>query len=517
MTALTALARARAVESDTAQPVCTVRHVHVSQQPLVLVPLALAGEANAPLAAMAGHDPDAPELLIVAQPRNRDQRFAFAAALGTMITSYIEGFTGGAEVLPARPDTAGPRTRFPGAPQVWLPNRSGIGFARLLGRSTRFRRTEGEWAVDPAVPVLGRWLTYLTERAELPGSCLMLAATEALALHWASGQSPAEDLNLAALLGWIDPPPGLTGPEAAAAAEDPLTWPPAGPATDPGFDNEVLSPLIAACARAAGHPDARLSAEARLREALASQLTPTWGLMWRAIRLLRALPPGQRVTQRWDRDRDSFTAQVQYLRDVGLPQPRRDSAVTAARRLDWLERVQARYAVERALDDPLVMAEYRLTGQAFAGTVTSAQPARLDTSGPRRKLRPLITVATQDPVRIEPGTKLTSPSRPGQTAQVVSAAAGVPSAGRSGPAVGSAAVGGAATSFVLELSGGMGRSLTPAPGSVPEAGERVCYMEQAESWFAAGAFPSADETPWTHGGPPPAYVPTDEDATEAWS
>jgi hypothetical protein len=501
MSVLTALARARAVESETAQPLCTVRHVHISERPLVFVPLALAGEASAPLAAMVGRDQDAPAVLIVAQPRNRDQRFAFAAALGTVIAGHIEWFTAGAEVLPGtRPGIAEPRTRFPGAPQVWVPNRSGIGFARLLGRSTRFRRTQGEWAVGPAVPVLGRWLTYLTERAEVPGSCLMLAATEALSLHWASGQSPAEDLNLAALLGWIDPPPGLTGPEAAAAAEDPLTWPPAGPATDPGFDNEILSPLIAACARAAGDPQARPRAEARLREALASQLTPTWNLMWRAIGLLRALPPGERVAQRWDRDRDSFTAQVQYLRDVGLPQPRLDSAVTAARRLDWLERVQARYAVERALDDPLVMAEYRLTGEAFAGTVTAAEPARLDTSGPRRKLRPRITIVTQDPVRLEPGARLTSPTRPGQAARVISTTAG-----------------GSATELVLELSGGMGRSLTPAPGSVPEAGERICYMEQAQSWFAAGAFPSADETPWTHGGPPPAYVPTDEDAAEAWA
>jgi hypothetical protein len=507
MSALTALARARAAESGRAQPACTVRHVHVSDRPLVLVPLGLAGEASAPLAALVGEDPGLPRLLVVAQPRNRDQRFAFAAALARIVLGYVESFTRETESIPPRRGDAEPRERFTTAPQLWLPNRSGIGFAGLLGRSTRFRRTEGEWAVDPGVPVLGRWLTYLAERAETPGSCLTLAATEALSLHWASGQSPAEDQNLAALLAWIDPPRGRTGPEAAAGAEDPLTWPPAGPATDPGFDNEVLAPLIAAVDRAGEDPAALARAEARLREALSGQLTPTWGLMWRAVALLRGLPPGARVASRWDADRDSFTAYVRYLRDTGLPQPRWDSAVTAARRLDWLERRAASYAAERALDDPLVMAEYRITGEAFAGTISSAQPDRIVGVGRGRKLRPLVTVVTEDPVRLEPGVRLTSPARPGQTAEIVSVMPG-----------GAGTVTGLVTEVVLELSGGMGRSHTAPPGAVPEAGERVCFMVKAESWFGAGVFPAAEETPWTHGGPPrQAYVPADEDAAEAWS
>ena len=72
--------------------------------------------------------------------------------------------------------------------------------------------SSGGGASSPsAVPVLGRWLTWLAERAEVPGSCVLLAATRALALHWASGQSDVEDQNLATLLGWIDPPAGLTG------------------------------------------------------------------------------------------------------------------------------------------------------------------------------------------------------------------------------------------------------------------------------------------------------------------
>jgi hypothetical protein len=499
MSTLTSLARARAVDRGIAQPVCTVRHVHLSEHPLVLIPLALAGEASAPLAVLVGTELRSARLLVVSQPRNRDQRFAFAAELAEVVLAYLDGYE------PSWPGSE-PSERFGDAPQLIVPNAAGIGFLRLLGRSTRFRRSSGEYAVDPAVPVLGRWLTFCAERSEYPGSCLLLAATQALALHWASGQSPVEDLNLAALLGWIDPPPGMTGAQMAVAAEDPVASPPAGPATDPTFDNEVLAPLIAACGRQDAEPGTRRRAQSALETALTGQLNGTWKLVWRAVDLLRGLPPGDRVAGRWDSDVDAFLGYSEYLRDGGPPQPRRDSAIAAARRLNWLERVQASYAAQRALDDPLVLADYRLTGEAFGGEVITAEPGRLDATGKRRKLRPLVTVLTQDWLRVRPGAELISPARSAQSATVVSVTAR--------PAVDPLD---SAAEVVLELAGGMGRALTPVPGSVPEVGERLCYTTLTDSYQLRGSFPAREDTPWTHGGPPPEYVPDADDATEEWS
>jgi hypothetical protein len=521
MTTLTSLARAQAVATGMAQPVCTRRHVHLSGRPLVLVPLALAGEANAPLAALVGDDPQAGRLLVVSQPRNRDRRFAFAADLADIVVSYVESYYSSVQAVPGGRGQDD-RTRFADAPQLLVPNRACIGFVRMLGRSTRFRRPSGEYAVDPAVPVLGRWLSYFAERAEHPGSCLLLAATDAVALHWASGQSSVEDLNLATLMGWIDPPAGMTGAQAAAAGEDPVTWPPAGPVTDPIFDNEVLAQLIAACDRPDDDARARQRAEAALQAALMTQIAPTWRLMWRAIGLLRGLPEGGRVAARWDADKDSFTSYADWLRDDGPPQARRDAAVAAARRLSWLERSQASYAAQRALDDPLVMAEYRLAGEAFAGTVTAAEPGRLDSSGRRRKLRPLITVTTEDSPRIDAGAMLVSPARPSQQARVVSMTVTPPSprpaaAAGQGPAGLVSAPPLRRTEVVLELCSGMGRALTAEPGSVPEPGERLCYTTLTDSYQPVSSFPDREHTPWTHGGPPPEYVPADEDASEAWS
>jgi hypothetical protein len=512
VTVLTALARATAATAGRALPTKTVRHVHLSGRPLVLVAAQLAGEACAPLAVLVGDDREKPHLLAVYEPRDRAQRFEFAADLAAIMLPYIDGYAGEAGYDAS--DGTGYGTGdagqsehaepYPDAPQVLVPNLPTADFLRLLGRSTRFRRTEGAAAVPATVPLLGRWLSYFAERWEVTPSAPLLTLTAALADHWATGQSAAEDANLAALIGWIDPPDGMSGHVAARVAEDPVRCPPAGPVTDPTFDNEVLAPVLHAMHEAALTGDAARLGRARgaMDHALRSQLEPTWALMWRAVDLLAALPAAAHVEQRWLADRWSFTNQVAWIREGGAPQARRDGAVAAARRLARLEREQQRLAVERAYDDPLVMAEYRMTGEAFVGEVVEADQARVNADGGKRPvLRPLVTVATSDEVLFEPGAVLKSPARPGQQATVT----GVLPAGDG------------RTRVILELKGGMGRSLTPPPGSVPAAGEYVTYTTLRDDFQPPPKFPDIEDTPWTHGGPPPEYVADDEDAREDWS
>ncbi|MEV0155958.1 hypothetical protein AB0H57_19750 [Micromonospora sp. NPDC050686] len=483
MSTLRALAKAQALAAGVAQPVASVRHVHLSARPLVLVPLAMAGEAHAPLAALVGSAPGEAKLLVVPQPRNRDQRFRFVAELAGVVLPYLDSFRGVSEAVPVDRGRD-VRYRYVDAPQLLVPNPAGVTFLRLLGRSTRFRRPDGDYPVHPSVPLLGQWLTFFAERAEQPGSSALLAMTEALTLHWATGQSAVEDLHLPALLGWLDPPPGLTGAQAAARAEDPSVCPPAGPATDPDFDNRVLAPAMARYADAGDDAGARAAAYAELQRVLRDQLAPTWELMWRGVGLLAGLPAGARVAGRWDGDRDAFTGYAEHVDSGGGPQPRRDGAVAAARRLHRLERALTSYAVQRAYDDPLVMAEHRLAGEAFVGEVTLADPKRVDDTGKRPVLRPRIQVVTTEPVAVPVGAALWSPARPSQKAKVVFV---TPGDGK--------------TEVVLELSGGMGRGLTAPPGSVPEVGERLCWTTLSDAYLPAATFPDPDQTPWTHGGP----------------
>jgi hypothetical protein len=502
MSTLTALARVEAFVAGRAVPIATVRHVHLSDEPLVLVPLLLAGEAAAPLAALVGTDRARPELLVVEQPRNRDQRFAFLATLAERVVGYVETRRAGTETVePTRNREAW--ERYLDAPQIIVPNGGGIEALRLLGRSSRFRSAQGPYPVDPRVPVLGRYLTWFAEdRAPTPGSSVCLALTDALGAHWATGQSALEDQQLGTVVGWIDPPPGLTGAEAAAAVEDPERCPPAGPTTDPRFDSAVLGPLIVRQQKATadGDPDAARTAEAALREALFTQLRPTWDTMWHGIDLLRAIPAAAGDERRWMVDRGRFTEFSRQLDEGAPPQPRRDGAVAAAKRLSDLEAAQEAYDKQRALDDPLVLAQYRVTGEAFAGQVVAVDAERQDTSGRSPKPRPHVWIRTDDPVVLRPGAKVACSQRPGQRPVVIGA---VPD--------------GDGYVVELELIDGMGRRAVPEEGSVPEPGEYRCYATVlAAEWFAPPPLPEPDATPWTHGGAPPMFTPTAADHDEEW-
>lgn len=492
MSTLTALARAAANASGRAQPIAMVRHVHVAEQPMVCVPLTMAGEVNAPLALMAGTDRDCPRLWVVPQPRARDLRLEFAESFALTLHRYLGTYIG------ADPASTGSFAAV--APQLWVPNHSGISFLRLLGRSTRFRATTGPHAVGAAVPRLGTWLTFFAEQAERTGSSLLVAATNALSQHWASGQSAVEDENLAALLAWIAPASGSTGAEGALEAEDPLLCPPAGPVTDPGFDRAVLAPCIAEYDRATGSREQR-RAVARIETVLRTQLDPTWQLMWQALDQLRQLRPGAHVAQRWTRDAHEFGKFNTYIAEGGRPQPKHDSPVAAAIRLNVLERCRAEYDAQRAFDDPLAMAEFRLRGEAFAGTVTSIAADRRVGTGRHAVLRPHLTVFTSDPVRLVPGDgPFTDRARPQQKATIVSV---------------DEVDGGA--QVTVELAGGMGRSRVAPEGSVPVIDQRVCYSSLSDAYQPRGSFPSRENTPWTHGGPAELPIASAADADEEWS
>ncbi|MET8182113.1 hypothetical protein [Streptomyces sp. NPDC005336] len=514
MSLITALARMEAVREGRARPVATVRHRHLSERPLAFVPLTTAGEAGAPLGALVGTDRDAPRLLVVAQPRNRDLRFAFLADLAEEMLPYLDSYADEVDLEERRETDPETGKKVPvqvelctDAPQLLVPSAAGVAYVRLLGRSMRFRRTaeqdpETPFPAPARVPLLGRWLTHYGERSRVPGSCLLLSLTELLSRHWATGQSNLEDQHLGSLLGWIDPPEGVPGAEAALRAESArdghgqLLCPPAGPATDPAFDNKLLAPAMsrydAARAEVAGGragAQARLRlAEAELRALIESQLRPTWDALWHGVDLLRAVPEGARVADRWKRDRWSYTGHRDRVRAGEPPQPKRDDAVTAAQKLSARETAQAQLEAQEALDDPLVMAGRRLAGEAFAGEVTEVVMAWSEAKVPRP--RPLVTVRTEDRPHLAEQIKLHRVMADGRTQTGEFADEAGPGA------------------LVVRLTGGMGRGKTPEPGSVPVEGDAVCWTLFEHAPRGGPELPDPESTPWTHGGPPDAAART---------
>ncbi|MEU0146429.1 hypothetical protein ABZ119_10780 [Streptomyces sp. NPDC006288] len=519
MSLITTLARLEAVDSGRAQPLATVRHRHLTDGPLVLVPLTTAGEAGAPLGALVGTDRTAPRLLVVPQPRDRDLRFAFLAELAEAVLPHIESYADvveTAERAETDPET-GKKVKVEvelctDAAQLVVPGRAGIDFVRLLGRSMRFRRTveddpDTPYPAPARVPLLGRWLTHYGERARVPGSSLLLAVTDLVNRHWATGQSSLEDQHLGALLAWVDPPVGGSGAEAALRAElerdrdGQLVCPPAGPATDPAFDNRLLAPAIerfdrARTALAAAEDglaaDARLgeltAAERDIRSLLAGVLRPTWDAVWRGLDLVRELPEGPRAEDRWTRDRWSFTSHRDRVRSGEPPQPRRDDAVTAAQKLASREAAQAQLDAQEALDDPLVLAGRRLAGEAFVGEVTEVEMAYSESKRPSP--RPLVTVRTAERPHL------------GDLTKVYRSLEGKPQTAEFAGYAGQAADDDDAVHLVLRITDRMGRGKEPAPGSVPEPGDRIAWTLFEHDQRGGAKLPDRDDTPWTHGGPP---------------
>jgi hypothetical protein len=536
MPLLTTLARAEAMAGGRAVPAATVRHRHLAADPVVFVPLTTAGEAGAPLGALIGTDRDAPDLLVVPRPLDRELRFAFFAGLAGALLPVLEAYEERVEVEPATRNREETEV-CADAPQLVVPNAASLDYVRLLGRSTRFLRTvrdpDAPHPVPVPVPLLGRWLTHYAERARTPGSALLVAMTDLLTRHWTTGQSAMEDQHLGALLAWIDPPPGLDGATAAARAQTGrgpdglLLSPPAGPATDPVFDNRVLAPALsrydrareryaragaepasvraaepapvrtaeAASVRTAALAAELAAAEAEVRRLVASQLRPAWDDVWHGIDLLRALPEAAHAAERWKRDRWSFTGHRDRVRAGEPPQPKRDDAITAAQKLAGRETAQARLSAQEALDDPLAMAARRLAGEAFTGEVTGVTMAWSE--GQRPMPRPLVTVATGDTPQAEPGAKAyraLPDARSAQSAELVA----LEPAGTVEPAGG----GLPRWEVTVRLTGGMGGGRTPKEGSVPAAGERVTFTFFEHEPRGGPALPAAEDTPWTHGGPP---------------
>ena len=183
MTLLTTLARLEATASGRAQPLSRVRHRRLAGQPLVVIPLTLAGDPATPVAAMIGTSRADQHLLVVPQPRNRDLRLRFLTGLAQTVIGYITARQNTTEVLPATRKRE-ERRRYADAPQVLVPNRAARDYLGLLGRATRFQPTDGPYAADLSVAVLGRWLTFLADRADCLGSALLADLTTLLAAQW---------------------------------------------------------------------------------------------------------------------------------------------------------------------------------------------------------------------------------------------------------------------------------------------------------------------------------------------
>lgn len=444
---------------------------------MVVVAYRMSGEAGAPLGVTFGNALQAPTTLVAVEPRSRTIRFRDVInPLARNLTNWLANYQ------LVDPDSHPDRPIFKQAPQILVPNRATAHFVgNVLGRSLRYLRSTDDYPVPDETIVLGTQASWLEQQSQTPGSCVLIAATDLLRRHWATGQSALEDEDLHVLLGWIDPAQGLNGRQAADQAEQARVageLPAAGPTPDPGWDRCSLQPLLDAFNRARGDdesPEAVDTHGTGIVNLVTETLEPAWQATWRAHRLLRALPEGRTVVDRWKTDRQAWTRHMQRVNEGQAFFRTRDSVKQAAWILASFEEAQEVLNIGEALDDPLVLAGLVANGEALYGQVVDRDMGRTEPGAKRAVYRPTITVRLNFPASVPTGKRLAWAGNPKVAVEVM-------------------AVNGLDTT--LKVVKGMGS--VKKPGDIPDVGTQAAFAQLTRE-SPPSLYPPQD-VPWTHIG-----------------
>ncbi len=474
MSVIDLILQAEAAANEHAVPRTAYRHRHISVAPLIVCAYNLSGEAAAPIAFTYGTSRADIKTVVAAEPRNRESRFKALNEFSADFHEHLAAYLATESRLVGRPNSQFELEVAVDAPQVVFPNTATQRYvADRLGRSLRYLGLRNSHEVPEATLWTGAHLSWMSDYSHYPGQSVVVAASELLSRHFATGQSALEDENLAALLAWITNPSG-GGLKRIRKAERQF---PFGPVPDPKWEAE-LEPLVReyTLALRSEKKKAMRAAERRVLHLVEPVLTDAWEGTHQALEILRSIPSAASVPKRWENDIREWGA---YCRRAshGLPRfSRRHSPLLAARRLETWTKAQESLEADEAFDDPLVMAAFDADGQCLFGRAIlvdtsnrEVKPGRV-----RESSVPLVTLALDTPTRLLPGTVLVWTADRRVEAEVRS----VPPAGSSGEAV-------------LAIMGGH-KNCT----RLPQGGDEASFVTLNPFQGRSPGEPA--QVPWTH-------------------
>jgi hypothetical protein len=478
---------ARAHVEGRAQRTALLRHRHLVRAPLAIVFWQLGAEPFSAAAVGYGSRPDGLGFGVAGDPRNRDLAFACLRPLALWFNRQFERPAGARETV--RRGTF-EYERATSAPQVVVPNTATVALIGRLGRRLAYLTGDERFTPDPELIRLGQHFLFLERYALRPGQQIVVPMAELLRRHWATAQTDLERGSLAALDAFIDPPPGVHGFDAAAAAELETV----GPLPD-GDDDTAVEPLVREFNESrAGRADR--GTVGRLIGPIAAHYRPlverSWQLLWRCLERERAYPEAPSCARRLPGDRDAYTRHIDWTVSGGRRRTRQ-TARQAASTMRELEGAQAMLDAEEAIDDPLRMARYLLAGKALAGNVISVDREHREVVRTNRARRPLVRLDCPERCRTPRGRTLYWSDNAGGAAWQVH----------------DVASNGAGSTVTMKL-------LTSSQAAaVPAIGDHACFSIHSSKEPFRMRLPR--DTPWTHTppGPPAPPAPIEDTTVEA--
>ena len=470
LSSLDALLPALAAEQGRAQRSASMRHRHLSDDAVVVLPYQIGGESFAVGAVMWGRTRSKPTIVIVHDPRDRQEFYNSIVPFTDWIDEYFHSFADDRDTRTARTGREWSTTRR--APQVIVPNAAS---AQLLGRTGRRLAFLGasKFTVPPSLIPAGRHLLFLRDQIRVPGQQVLLPLTDLLANHWSTPQTGAERLSLPALLAWIDPPGGNDGFAAAEVAENSIS---VGP-VPPGEHDEKLYDLVTARRQRLREGKSVSKIESQIQSLWERLLLPAWDLCWDAIEAESRWPEAPSVQRRWEDDRKAYTRHIDWQRTAGHRRLR-EKPLQAARRLTELEQALSQLETEEATDDPVRMIPYALRGSAVMGSIVRVDDTNRERSpGGQMRTYPIVTVRCTHECPMPIGKKLFWSSEPGGSGWVV-------------VSITPAKDGSNTVTLRREKSSSSSTAL-------PVRGATTSFSELSISGFQP-LFPKEADVPWTH-------------------
>jgi hypothetical protein len=283
------VARLLAQERGEAVRISRERAYPISDHPLVMIPIVMAGEAPALFALGIGYGSKPCRVHVCVEPRNRDQQYDMLERAASDMQAILGAWERNAALMP----------------QVITPSRD----ASRMCLATFHRMT---YAPRPALKKVGRQLHWLDRTFEQPDSAGLLNMPAAICELFATGQDDHADSHLGALLEWLKPADGQIYDRIIAAEDKP-----ASTSTHPRLDNQELVPAVEALRKAeeAGDSESARRLRAQIEEILRREVECRYDLIQRALAVCRRFRSSFAADHVQSRDRERHDRNLAYVSD----------------------------------------------------------------------------------------------------------------------------------------------------------------------------------------------------------